>query len=133
VFFKTLAILIDLDLQLMAWAGLFLMSILGITLGLAALFLTTLTVWQIVRRKSDREFDSILVYIFRITALGLLATFLAIIIFAYCIGVETGTKTLERLLVYTIVTAPLTGAIIGGGVYWYSWRSRRRRRRRKRF
>jgi small-conductance mechanosensitive channel len=140
VFFKILGILVDLDLQFMAWAALFLIVVVGITIGLAAIFLTTLAVWQIVKRKrdrsvsqKDREFDAILVYIFRSTTVGFLATSIALIVFAYCIVMRAGSQTLEKLLIYTIVTAPLTSSIIGGIVYWDSCKSRRKRRRRKRF
>lgn len=140
MFFKILGILVDLDLQFMAWAALFLIVVVGITIGLAAIFLTTLAVWQIVKRKrdrsvsqKDREFDAILVYIFRSTTVGFLATSIALIVFAYCIVMRAGSQTLEKLLIYTIVTAPLTSSIIGGIVYWDSCKSRRKRRRRKRF
>jgi uncharacterized membrane protein YkvI len=134
VLLKTLAILIDLDFQFMAWAGLFLISVLGITLGLAALFLTTWISWQIVRRTKAKEFDDILVYIFRRSAIGFLIAFVAIIILAGCIVFKAGTATQERLLIYTIVTAPLSAAIIGGLFYWdRSQFLRKRRRRRRRF
>jgi hypothetical protein len=134
VLLQTLAILIDLNFQFMAWAGLFLISVLGITLGLAALFLTTWILWKLVKRTKEKEFDEILVYIFHRTAIGFFITFVAMIILTGCIAFKIGTGTQERLLIYTIVTAPLTAAIISGLFYWDRSQSlRRRRRRRRRF